>query len=113
MAFTMIVITATLNGPDGQPSNGTLVCTLSDTITNATTILAAGPVSGIVTNGELLDDDGYSAFTVAAVDDTGTTPEGATYLFEFTLDNLDLPPFTATVSHAAPGGSVDVSELIA
>lgn len=113
MAFTQITITATPDTPAGQPASGTLTATLSEPMQNATELIDPTPISGTFVDGALKDDSGEQPFTLAANDDTGTTPAApsASYLFVLALDSAPLQQASAVISHLAPGGTVDLTSI--
>ncbi len=116
MAFTLVTITADELRPDGQPASGTLIATLSEQLVNGAEIVEPTPITGILQAGALTDDSATLPFQLEAVDDVGTSPTGAVYVFVLELDNAPLVTFTAAVSHTASlvGGvpTVDLSVLM-
>lgn len=111
MAFTQITLTGTLSRPDGTSSEGTFTATLSGTMTNGSTVVEPVPLAGILTSSGPTDQAGQP-FTLDAVDDTGTEPTDRFYTFVIEADDAPIDPFTAVISHLAPGGTVDLSTLI-
>lgn len=111
MAFTQITLTGTIDRPAGTAAQGTFTATLSGTMTNGTTIIEPSALSGILTASGPETQAGQP-FTLAAVDDPGTTPTDRVYEFVIEADDAPIDPFTAVISHLAPGGTVDLSTLI-
>lgn len=111
MAFTQITLTGTLTQPNGAPILGTFTATLSGTMTNGSTVVEPAPLAGILTSSGPETQAGQP-FTLAAVDDPGTTPTDRSYQFVIEADGAPVDPFTAVISHLAPGGTVDLSTLI-
>lgn len=111
MALTQITLTGTLTRPDGTPAEGTFTATLSGTMTNGTTVVEPAPLSGVLGASGPTNQAGQP-FLLTAIDDPGTTPTDRYYTFLLELDGVPLDPFTAAISHTAPGGTVDLSTLI-
>lgn len=113
MAFTQITITGSFDRPDGQPAQGTITATLSARMVNGTEVIEPTPISGqLDAAGALKDDSGEQRFTLAANDDSATTPTGTVYRFVLELDSGPIDPFEASVPSAAPAGTIDITELM-
>lgn len=111
MSFTTITITGSFERPNGEPAQGSIVATLSETIQNGTEIVEPNPVMGVLNGEGKLVSESLQPFTLAANDDTDTTPVGSTYTFLVELDTAPVRSFTATVPHAASEGKIDLSVL--
>jgi hypothetical protein len=110
VSFTQVTITGTEERPSDEPASGTVTATLSEQIQNGTEIIEPTPVVGELVEGVLLDQAG-EPFTLAANDDTGTTPTGSEYEFVLELDNAPVREFRAAVPHTAPEGKIDLTTL--
>lgn len=116
MSLTVITITGTFLGPDGQVAQGSITAELSKPIRNGTEEIEDTPISGQLNfEGELvaypLTPGTDQPFRLVANDDVGTEPTGTHYRFTINLDNAPVRSFFATVSHTALGHTVDLSEL--
>lgn len=113
MAFTQISVTGSFDRPDGQPAQGTVTAALSARMVNGTEVIEPTPVTGYLdAAGQLVNDSGEQPFTVAANDDAATTPAGTVYRFVLELDSGPIDPFEASVPSAAPGATIDITELM-
>jgi hypothetical protein len=111
VAFTQITITASFEHPDGTPAAGQVTASLSEPITNSGVTIDATSISGTLSHaGTLLNPEGQP-FTLAATDDTGTTPAGAFYTFTLELDEQPIRAFDTAIPHTAPSGTLDLSTL--
>src|SRR5580700_453934 len=106
MAFTEVTITG---GPftdaAGNPLSGTGTATLSDRLVNGTQEVEPEPVQGQLNAEGMWVNTSGEAYTLVAVDDTGTEPPGAFYSWVLNFDSAPIDPFEATISHVS--GTVD------
>lgn len=111
MPFTPVTIVGTITRPDGTSAEGEFTATLTEPMVNGTTIILPTPITGQLTSGGPVNTSGLP-FILEANDDPATTPAGAAYEFTFELDNAPVDPFTAVITHSAPGGQVNLATLI-
>lgn len=111
MAFTQVTITETFTRADGSAAEGTVTATLSEPIQNGGAMIEPAPIVGTLNvQGQLVAQD-LAPFTLAAVDDTGTLPTGATYTFLVEVDSAPVREFTAVLSHLVAGQTVTLAAL--
>ena len=137
MALTRITITGVLETASGQPALGRVTATLSAPLTNGdgddrgwivravidgTGALTAAPEEYA---GEYYGAEysypalaGGGPFILCANNDPATTPAGSFYVFELdqprrARGNIVPPTFDAVVPFDAPGGLIDIADLVA
>jgi hypothetical protein len=111
VSFTAITITGSFERPNGEPAQGSVTATLSETIQNGTETIEPNPVMGVLNQEGKLVAESLEAFKLEANDDTGTTPAGSTYTFLVELDTAPIRSFTAVVPHTASEGKIDLTVL--
>jgi hypothetical protein len=100
VAFTYITVTGTYKNPDASNATGAVSFTPTATMRNGA-ITIADPVIGQLTSGAL-------SVSLAATDDSGTTPTGVTYLVTEYIVGLATPrTYYLAVPHA--GGSINLA----
>lgn len=113
MTLSLITITATDLAPSGaDPVSARLTATLSAAFQNGTTVVEPEPIVGEFVAGELLADDGVTAFAVYPNDAPGTEPMGTTYLIVVEVDNAPIREGTVSVPYDAVDGTIDLSVLM-
>lgn len=107
MAFTSITITHTFLNADGTPASGTVRWSLSGRMTNSTqSIMPSGP-KNVSLNGS-----GVMSVVLPANDDTGTTPIGVEWQVTIAVTGCSEEQYLVTVPHSAPGGTIDLGQLL-
>jgi hypothetical protein len=100
VAFTYITVTGTYKNPDASNATGAVSFTPTGTMRNAN-VTVADPVVGQLTSGAL-------SVSLAATDDSGTTPTGVTYLVTEYITGLATPrTYYLAVPNA--GGSINLA----
>lgn len=111
MSFTSITITGSFERPNGEPAQGTITATLSETVQNGTESIDPTPILGTLNGEGKLVNQALLPFTLVANNDTGTEPAGSMYTFVIELDSAPVRSFSAVVPHTASEGKIDLSVL--
>jgi hypothetical protein len=119
MALTPITITWDSVQPDGSRPSGGLMFTLAldsvpVTITDSVSGETVVPVTiaGQIYNGQLLSaNTGNPPLTLIANDDVDTVPVGTVYIVTEQLAAGSIAPWSLTVPHDSPDGTLDISSV--
>lgn len=103
MSFTPIVVTATYAPPDGSTPIGAVSFQLTGVMTNGG-VTAPATVKTVKVNGSPI------AVTLDANDDVGTLERGVGYRITETI-NGETRIYVRIIPSAAPGGTIDLSDL--
>lgn len=106
--ITQVTITSSLRRADTSPATGTLEAAPVESFVNDGVEVGTQTVIGQITGGILLTADG-DPFTLAALDDTDTTPKGLVYSLILRLDGMPPISTTRTISHTE--SPLDVSTI--
>ena len=98
MSFTMIALQAKFTNADGSPASGTVCATPNSHLENfdpGGEPQTMEPVCGLLDPNGRLVSQSYQSLVIAATDDPGTIPIGASYTFTIKLDGQDLVEFSS------------------
>lgn len=112
MAITSVIVTWTIENPDGSAPSGSVTFQLSSNMRDSTTgeEVISEPIVAVVVGGKLLSAaSGNPALTLLANDDATTEPVGTYYQVTEELTEGSAPPWPLTVKHASSGGTMDLS----